>query len=134
MITRTKKKSVGSLADISCFSLYPGKNLGAYGDAGIVTTNSKKFYKIIKNLRNLGLGGNELGSEALSMLMPYLAELRNLKELSLGKNNIDLKGVASWASYLSQIQTLKVLTLRSNPIDDATKKILGRCIPNTLVL
>ena len=37
-------KKVGSLADISCFGLYPGKNLGAYGDAGIITTH-KKFMK-----------------------------------------------------------------------------------------
>ncbi len=47
-------KRVGSLADISCFSLYPGKNLGAYGDAGIITTNNKNFYNKIKNFRNLG--------------------------------------------------------------------------------
>ena len=45
---------VGSLADISTFSLYPGKNLGAYGDAGIITTNNQKFYKTIKKIRNLG--------------------------------------------------------------------------------
>ena len=45
---------VGSLADISTFSLYPGKNLGAYGDAGVITTNNKKFYTTIKKLRNLG--------------------------------------------------------------------------------
>ena len=45
---------VGSLADISTFSLYPGKNLGAYGDAGVITTNYKKFYTTIKKLRNLG--------------------------------------------------------------------------------
>ena len=49
-----KEKKVGSLADISCFSLYPGKNLGAYGDAGIITTNNKNFYNKIKNFRNLG--------------------------------------------------------------------------------
>ena len=49
-----KKKKVGSLADISCFSLYPGKNLGAYGDAGIITTNNKSFYNKIINYRNLG--------------------------------------------------------------------------------
>jgi dTDP-4-amino-4,6-dideoxygalactose transaminase len=48
------KKRVGSLADISCFSLYPGKNLGAYGDAGIITTNNKDFFNKIRNFRNLG--------------------------------------------------------------------------------
>jgi len=47
-------KRVGSVADISCFSLYPGKNLGAYGDAGIITTKNKVFYNKIKNFRNLG--------------------------------------------------------------------------------
>ena len=47
-------KKVGSLADISCFSFYPGKNLGAYGDAGIITTNNKTYNDKIKNLRNLG--------------------------------------------------------------------------------
>lgn len=45
---------IGSLTDISTFSLYPGKNLGAYGDAGIITTNNKKIYKKIMLLRNLG--------------------------------------------------------------------------------
>jgi len=49
-----KKNRIGSSSDISCFSLYPGKNLGAYGDAGIITTNNKKYYQTIKNLRNLG--------------------------------------------------------------------------------
>ena len=47
-------KKVGSLSDISCFSLYPGKNLGAYGDAGIITTNNKKFYNYLKKITNLG--------------------------------------------------------------------------------
>ena len=47
-------KRVGSTTDISCFSLYPGKNLGAYGDAGIITTNNKRLYEIIRKIRNLG--------------------------------------------------------------------------------
>ena len=49
-----RQKRVGSLADISCFSLYPGKNLGAYGDGGIITTDNFNYYKKIKNYRNLG--------------------------------------------------------------------------------
>ena len=48
------KRKIGSTSDISCFSLYPGKNLGAYGDAGIITTNNKKIYQTIRKLRNLG--------------------------------------------------------------------------------
>ena len=47
-------KRIGSATDISCFSLYPGKNLGAYGDAGIITTNNKRLYNKIKKIRNLG--------------------------------------------------------------------------------
>jgi dTDP-4-amino-4,6-dideoxygalactose transaminase len=49
-----KKKKIGSASDISCFSLYPGKNLGAYGDAGIITTNNLNFYNKLRKLRNLG--------------------------------------------------------------------------------
>jgi len=48
------KKKVGSIGHIACFSLYPAKNLGAYGDAGCVTTNSAKFAKKIMQLRNIG--------------------------------------------------------------------------------
>ena len=44
----------GSFGDLGCFSFYPGKNLGAYGDAGGITTNSKKLYLKLLKLRNLG--------------------------------------------------------------------------------
>lgn len=47
-------KKVGSLGDISVFSLYPGKNLGAAGDAGVITTNNEELYQKIKSLRNHG--------------------------------------------------------------------------------
>jgi len=46
----------GSYGKVSAFSLYPGKNLGAAGDAGIVTTNSKDIYDRLLLLRNLGSG------------------------------------------------------------------------------
>ena len=34
-------------ADISCYSFYPSKNLGAYGDGGIITTDNKKLFNKI---------------------------------------------------------------------------------------
>ncbi len=42
------------ITDIGCFSFYPGKNLGAYGDAGAIVTNNEKLFKKIKSLRNYG--------------------------------------------------------------------------------
>ena len=54
-IESQSKKKVGSIGDLGCFSFYPGKNLGAYGDAGCITTNSKKYYKKILSLRNIGI-------------------------------------------------------------------------------
>ena len=49
-----KDKKVGSIGDVACFSFYPGKNLGAYGDAGMITTNSEEIAQKVKLLRNHG--------------------------------------------------------------------------------
>ena len=49
-----KGRRVGSLADLSCFSFYPGKNLGAYGDAGAITTNNPDLAKKARLLRDHG--------------------------------------------------------------------------------
>lgn len=49
-----KGKMTGSFGDIGCFSFYPTKNLGAYGDGGCITTNSELIANKIKLLRNYG--------------------------------------------------------------------------------
>lgn len=46
-----KGKPVGSLGRVGCFSFFPTKNLSAYGDAGMLTTNDKKLYEFMLKLR-----------------------------------------------------------------------------------
>lgn len=49
-----KGRRVGSLGDMGCFSFYPGKNLGAYGEGGMVTTDSAAHARTIRMLRDWG--------------------------------------------------------------------------------
>lgn len=51
---RYKGQRVGSLGDAACFSFYPGKNLGAMGDGGAVTTNDSQLADRIRALGNYG--------------------------------------------------------------------------------
>ena len=50
-------KRVGSLGDIACFSFYPTKSLGAFGDGGIVVTNDNDVYQKVLMLRDYGRKG-----------------------------------------------------------------------------
>jgi dTDP-4-amino-4,6-dideoxygalactose transaminase len=51
---RYKGRPVGSLGDLACFSFYPGKNLGAYGEGGMVLTSNAEYAKTIRMLRDWG--------------------------------------------------------------------------------
>ena len=52
--TRYKGRRTGSLGHAAAFSFYPGKNLGAYGDGGIVVTNDRGIARRLEMLRNYG--------------------------------------------------------------------------------
>lgn len=51
---RYKGKTVGGFGEMACFSFYPGKNLGACGEAGGITTNNETYFKHLQSLRNHG--------------------------------------------------------------------------------
>jgi dTDP-4-amino-4,6-dideoxygalactose transaminase len=51
---RYRGQCVGSIGDFGAFSLYPGKNLGAFGDAGVITTGTTDQAQALKTLRNYG--------------------------------------------------------------------------------
>ena len=81
-------RKAGSFGDISAFSFYPTKNLGAFGDAGAIVLNNEDIYKKLISLRNLGqqeknnhiyLGFNNrldpIQAIALSLKLKYLPAL-----------------------------------------------------------
>jgi dTDP-4-amino-4,6-dideoxygalactose transaminase len=49
-----KGRRAGSMGDLACFSFYPSKNLGAYGEGGLVTTDNPEYARSIQLLRNWG--------------------------------------------------------------------------------
>jgi dTDP-4-amino-4,6-dideoxygalactose transaminase len=96
-----KNKKSGSFGDLSAFSLYPTKNLGALGDAGIIVTNNESYYDKLQYLRNYGskikyyneyVGYNsrldELQAKFLSIKLKHLDEIINHK-INLSKIYFD---------------------------------------------
>lgn len=91
-----KGRKTGSFGDISCFSFYPTKNLGTYGDGGAVLTNNKKFYKRVKSLRMYGEQGRynsvEVGHN--SRLDEIHAAILSVKLKHLDKGNLKRHKIA----------------------------------------
>jgi len=86
-------RKCGSIGDIGCFSFFPTKNLGAYGDGGMITTNDEKLAKILTALRVHGSG--ESGKEAYNLI-------NNIKETVLLDSSVDetIYNPAKYYNYL----------------------------------
>ena len=113
-------KTTGTFGDIGCFSFYPSKNLGAFGDAGAIVTNDEKLADDVRVFRNYGsekryynkvVGANsrldEMQAGFLRVRLKYLDDLakekseiceRYLKELKNDK--IELPQIRDGATHI----------------------------------
>jgi dTDP-4-amino-4,6-dideoxygalactose transaminase len=86
--SRWKESKPGSLTKAACYSFYPGKNLGAYGDAGCVTTNDEEFARRLRMLGNLG--------QSVKHNHELIGTNSRLDTLQAAILNVKLKYLDSW--------------------------------------
>lgn len=92
---RYKGRRTGSLGDAAGFSFYPGKNLGAFGDAGAVTTNSDELAETIRVLRNYG--------SHIKYVNRYKGFNSRLDELQAALLRVKLRHLDEWNACRSRV-------------------------------
>ena len=105
---RYKGKRTGGLADAAGFSFYPGKNLGALGDGGAVTTQDDTLADRVRHLRNYG------------SRKKYHHEIRGhnsrLDELQAALLRVKLKHLERWQARRLAISRVYVQGLKASPL------------------
>lgn len=113
-----KGKKAGTIADCGTVSFFPGKNLGAFGDAGMVLTNDRKIDDKIRVLRNQGnqekyfhilLGYNNrldtLQAAVLNVKLRYLDSWNKKRQENAQYFNEQLKGLKIKVPYVAEYST-----------------------------
>ena len=115
-----KGRQVGTFGDIGCFSFYPSKNLGAFGDAGAIVTNAEEIAEDVRVFRNYGseeryhnkvVGANsrldEIQAGLLRVRLKYLDDLAKEKKdicekylNELNNSKIELPRIRSGATHI----------------------------------
>jgi dTDP-4-amino-4,6-dideoxygalactose transaminase len=123
---RYKGKTVGSFGIMACYSFYPGKNLGACGEAGGLTTNNDEIAAHLRSLRNHGctvryyhdeigynyrMGGLEGAS--LTIKLKYIEgwnnrrrEIANRYNIEINNPKITLQLKPDWADGISHLAVI----------------------------
>ena len=114
-----KNKKIGSHGDLVAWSFYPGKNLGAIGDAGAVSTNNKELAEKIRILGNYGSRVKYHNEEngINSRLDSIQAAILNVKLKYLDEWNSKRKNIAR--SFINEINKEKLILPSKFDLDDA---------------
>ena len=90
-------RKAGSMSELGCFSFYPGKNLGAFGDAGAVTTNDPIVAERVRSLRNHGRSRHDHGRH------DYVGGNHRLDELQAAVLSVKLRRLDAWNARRQRI-------------------------------
>ena len=122
-----KGEKVGTFGDVSAFSFYPTKNLGGYGDGGVVTTDSEEIFRKATMLRNYGQSAkhvhdiagfnsrlDELQARFLRIKLEYLDTWNNQRRRNASLYKKGLQGLpiilpdeAPWAHHVYHLYVIR---------------------------
>ena len=112
-------KKAGTFGDLACWSFYPTKNLGAFGDGGAITTNNEKYANEVRVIRNYGASKTHYDNEVVGMnsrLDELQAGLLRIKLSHLDELNNERKLIAE--RYNKEITNRFVKPLSTRPGSD----------------
>lgn len=134
-----KGKPIGGLTAAASFSYYPGKNLGAYGEGGAVTTNDEELFNKVKKLREHGQSqkyyhesyGHNYRMEGiqgavLGVKLKHLSKWTDARRAVASKYNVGLKDVSKVItpkemSYAKHVYHLYVIQLNDGSLESSNK-------------
>lgn len=134
-----KGKPIGGLTAAASFSYYPGKNLGAYGEGGAVTTNDEELFNKVKKLREHGQSqkyyhesyGHNYRMEGiqgavLGVKLKHLSKWTDARRAVAAKYNVGLKDVSKVItpkemSYAKHVYHLYVIQLNDGSLEASNK-------------
>ena len=112
-----KNKYVGNFGDVGCFSFYPTKILGAYGDGGFISTNSSKLYKKMRRVRFYGMEKydkkNKFNKKYYSLDHGINSKM---DEIHLSILNLKLTKVRSWIRRRQKLANLYTKNLKNTSL------------------
>lgn len=114
--TKWNNKNVGTYGDISCWSFYPTKNLGAFGDGGAITTNNEEYAEQARIIRNYGANKTHYDNEVVglnSRLDELQAGLLRIKLSHLDELNNERIKIAN--RYNNEINNQYIKPLNTRP-------------------
>lgn len=112
-------KQKKQLSDLCCYSFYPSKNLGAYGDAGFICTNNKRLYSYIKKFRTVGSIKKNIHSQlgSNSRIDNLQSSVLNIKLNYLNNFNKERKNIAKiYHENLTNIKNIKLMKFDNNSV------------------
>lgn len=114
--TTWNNKKAGTFGDMACWSFYPTKNLGAFGDGGAITTDNDNYAELVRVIRNYGASKTHYDNELVgtnSRLDELQAGLLRVKLSHLDELNSERVRIAD--RYNSEIKNEYIIPLQTRP-------------------